>query len=606
MAKKVSEYTTAATVLASGDLFDLTKLVSTGPDVYESQRANANLLAGWNLFGQDQTMPAPRLHNLSNNQLSLTNGRLLLKGSDNIGTDLLKLESLAGTEVFKALNNGTIKISNAFTLPVADGTAGQALLTDGAGAVSFGNVATSSIYTANDTIGSSRVATITDSLTFAGGKLILSSVTDGILLNRLTDLEMASLIATAQDNEVIFNTDKHALYRFDTALNSWVTLAAGFGLVSITNASGEPTFFTDLASATTSANTGDTINLHTDQVLPAQWTINKRITVNMNGFTISFDSAGTDDTIFISYVGSNKVFSFINGGRVVRTGGTYSTTNSLSLHYLVTTDVLNMGDTEFFNDFGTSVYLQSSRTAIGGFIFGQEIALRLGASIADATIRSENSDGIYANNPSSYFAQNCVITASNGSGSDRAGLRNCNVTASVGVEGTLSNISNNTIVSSSHGVSGGSLISGNTITAGDRGISAGANATITGNTITAVNQAVYSTTGSNIYSNPFLKSTGNTAVSGSQFDDVINNTIITTSNNSSHHGIVTGNTRTHYISGNYIEVANTGANAIVQSGASTLVFSVDNTFKGMTTPLNLSNGNQQTNAEDSTGSILIG
>jgi len=160
MAKKVSEYTTAATVFASGDLFDLTKLVSTGPDVYESQKANANLLAGWNLFGQDQTMPAPRLHNLSNNQLSLTNGRLLLKGSDNIGTDLLKLESLAGTEVFKALNNGTIKISNAFTLPVADGTAGQALLTDGAGAVSFGNVATSSIYSADGTVSADRIVSL--------------------------------------------------------------------------------------------------------------------------------------------------------------------------------------------------------------------------------------------------------------------------------------------------------------------------------------------------------------------------------------------------------------------------------------------------------------
>ena len=61
MAKKVSEYTTAATVFASGDLFDLTKLVSTSPDVYESQKANANLLAGWNLFGQDQTMSCPKI-----------------------------------------------------------------------------------------------------------------------------------------------------------------------------------------------------------------------------------------------------------------------------------------------------------------------------------------------------------------------------------------------------------------------------------------------------------------------------------------------------------------------------------------------------------------
>ena len=167
MAKKVSQYTTQATVIASGDLIDLTKLISTGPNVYESQKADSNLLAGWNLFGQDQTMPAPRLHNLGNNQLSLTNGRLLLKGSDNIATDLLKLESLAGTEVFKALNDGTIKISNAFTLPTSDGTTGQALLTNGSGAVSFGNVATTSIYSANDSLTGDRIVDLDgNSLTF--------------------------------------------------------------------------------------------------------------------------------------------------------------------------------------------------------------------------------------------------------------------------------------------------------------------------------------------------------------------------------------------------------------------------------------------------------
>lgn len=157
MAKKVSQYTTQATVIASGDLIDLTKLISTGPNVYESQKADANLLARWNLFGQDQTMSAPRLHNLGNNQLSLTNGRLLLKGSDNIATDLLKLESLAGTEVFKAQNDGTIKISNAFTLPTSDGTTGQALITNGSGAVSFGNVALNNIYTANDSLTGDRI-----------------------------------------------------------------------------------------------------------------------------------------------------------------------------------------------------------------------------------------------------------------------------------------------------------------------------------------------------------------------------------------------------------------------------------------------------------------
>ena len=214
MAKKVSEYTTAATVFASGDLFDLTKLVSTGPDVYESQKANANLLAGWNLFGQDQTMPAPRLHNLSNNQLSLTNGRLLLKGSDNIGTDLLKLESLAGTEVFKALNNGTIKISNAFTLPVADGTAGQALLTDGAGAVSFGNVAGIGVFGISDLNGVYTYYTTIE--------LALSAASNGDTIEQFADVSVSTSTSITLDKSITWNMNGYE-YK-NTSTSSFIML----------------------------------------------------------------------------------------------------------------------------------------------------------------------------------------------------------------------------------------------------------------------------------------------------------------------------------------------------------------------------------------------
>jgi hypothetical protein len=160
MALKVSAYSTQATALAAGDLFDLTKLISTGPNVYESQKADINLLEGWNLFGQDFTMPAPRLHNLSNNQFSLTNGRVLFKGSDDIGTDLFKLESLSGNEVFKAVNSGQITIAGAFTLPTADGTIGQALKTNGAGVVSWGDSVDDNVYTADGILTGNRIIDI--------------------------------------------------------------------------------------------------------------------------------------------------------------------------------------------------------------------------------------------------------------------------------------------------------------------------------------------------------------------------------------------------------------------------------------------------------------
>ena len=58
-----------------------------------------------------------------------------------------------------------------------------------------------SIYTADGTIATNRVATITDVLTLAGGKLALSSTNDGILLNRVDNAQMAGISAVT--NEIV-------------------------------------------------------------------------------------------------------------------------------------------------------------------------------------------------------------------------------------------------------------------------------------------------------------------------------------------------------------------------------------------------------------------
>ena len=176
-----------------------------------------------------------------------------------------------------------------------------------------------SIYSASGTVPGSTVATITDSLTFASGKVILSSVTDGILLNRLTDLEMASLIATAQDNEVIFNTDKHALYRFDTALNNWVALAAGFGIVGTTDSTGKPTFYATVKAAYEAAQ--GSIKLYSDITESVSRTINivNGRDIDLNGFTYTYSA--TDGSNMFDDANGPFTVRIING-RLLRTGGT--------------------------------------------------------------------------------------------------------------------------------------------------------------------------------------------------------------------------------------------------------------------------------------------
>ena len=63
-----------------------------------------------------------------------------------------------------------VEFSGAYTLPTSDGTAGQALITDGSGAVTFTDVSTTLTIDATDDSTSADVDLLTDDLQFTGGE----------------------------------------------------------------------------------------------------------------------------------------------------------------------------------------------------------------------------------------------------------------------------------------------------------------------------------------------------------------------------------------------------------------------------------------------------
>jgi len=173
-----------------------------------------------------------------------------------------------------------------------------------------------SIYTVSGTVPTSITATITDSLTFAGGKVILSSTTNGILLNRVTTSEM-NLMTGMATNEIVFNTDLNGLYRYDGS--NWVALAAGFGIVGTTDATGSPTFYATVKAAYDAGQ--GSVKLYSDITESVSRTINivNGRDIDLNGFTYTY-SATDGSNMFDDNIG-NCTIRIING-RLLRSNGT--------------------------------------------------------------------------------------------------------------------------------------------------------------------------------------------------------------------------------------------------------------------------------------------
>jgi hypothetical protein len=235
----------------------------------------------------------------------------------------------------------------------------------------------SNIYTTNGTVGSGRVATLTDTLSFTNGRVEFNTTTDGILLPRLTTAQM-NAIASPVTNTILYNTDLNGLYRYNGS--SWVALSSGYGIIGVYSGigNGTPTFFATLQDAleTCKASGGYfTVKLFSNITITSAIQIDytgsgvgfayqfRQLMIDFNGFSVTNAQANTSEGFDIRLSNNVAVYQeirFLNGN-IFRTNGT-GTHHALKINQAGRYGTVQMSNMFFYcqNSISMSLALENS------------------------------------------------------------------------------------------------------------------------------------------------------------------------------------------------------------------------------------------------------
>lgn len=435
--------------------------------------------------------------------------------------------------------------------------------------------------------------------------LELTATDRGLLLNRVTTAQMNGIVSPTT-NEIVYNTDLNGLYRYDGA--AWVGLSAGYGLVSVTDSSGTPTFYATIQSAITNSSSGETVTLHTDITETSTTTINLKdgVNINLNGYTYTLNQASTNNCFSDNNI---ALECHIMNGVVKRTGGTFSSSNSFCLE-VDGNSLIKCHTTVFESDFGTAARVDG--TVEGGVFKGIQGAYINSGKLKNAICYGTTSNGITAVNVGSIY--NCKGYSDSGDGIIGAGyIFNCygESYSGNGVNCNTSSFSFNVTGVSNSGIgvtidSDGMNINGKSNSNYGVRLESGFNSVtdVKGYSNSNYGVSFSSGSGNGVFTNIVAHSKSNIAMSmlinaGSVY--FTNITAITEWNNTGGHGIVVAGSDTdHYIIGAKIKVASSSAYGI--SGSKSIHYSNVNVV-GATTGIDPSITNLTTNIIDSQGNI---
>lgn len=395
-----------------------------------------------------------------------------------------------------------------------------------------------------------------------------------------------------------------------------IQLSADVGVCAIVDNTGVSTYYADLNSAITVASVGQTVVMTADNFIIAPVILKNGVDLNLNGFTLTNQSANTDNCL----EAPTGVICNIYNGKVLRTNATGtigqglaisidsgSRVQALNVYFenQSTTDVAFIEGTlwggYYYNSgTGRGVYVNGSGQLRNAYSFSRAsigIQCQNSGTLRNSVGYSENVEGIFNNNSFIYDSTGYSIGSygiSIGNGYSRNCTGSSSANAGINLNGVAEFESLRGFSSASYGVRFqggiGVDVSGSSRGAEGIGILKGSG------TLSIHNVSAFSRVSSGIF---ILNNAG--------LCKLTNVSSYTSSAGATEHGIIISGTSTVeiYIQGGSITVTDPSANGIYSATPTTPYF-VNLAISGCTTGINANVTNLQTNTPDLYGNILMG
>ena len=199
---------------------------------------------------------------------------------------------------------------------------------------------------------------------------------------KLSTVDRTNLEATytgADSGIVNYDFDLNKLFLFNGTVSREILTKNGNGLIAVNDSNGIPVYFDSLASAYSSAVSGQVVYLlgNYTETSDVEIVLKNGVTIDLNGYTYTLNTTGNSDCFSAFNTVGVSSYAIVNGNVTKIGGGT-----GLILNANRTSDFFKLTNVTFDNKVGGCYDIDGTVNAVGSYFYGNTagIACSLGSS----------------------------------------------------------------------------------------------------------------------------------------------------------------------------------------------------------------------------------